>query len=76
VATETRLKHYMELRGVRPAVLAAACNVRQETVERWRDGRNGIPAQQLVPLARVLEVTPHALLGWPESPCDDPKVAA
>jgi transcriptional regulator with XRE-family HTH domain len=48
--------------GVRPAVLAAACDVDQSTVHRWKTGRSVIPSNQLRPLADTLGVPVTELL--------------
>lgn len=44
--------------------VAAAADVTYQQVQKYESGLNDPPAALLVKFARVLETTPHALLGW------------
>ena len=61
-----RLAELSAERRVRLVKLAAACDVDQSTVLRWRKGENVIPSDKLPILAGVLGVTVSELMGWPE----------
>jgi plasmid maintenance system antidote protein VapI len=60
-----RLEHLMAERGVKPAVLAVACDVDPTTVHRWKKGHTDIPSRHAVTLARELDVTVDELLTPP-----------
>lgn len=61
-----RLGELIELRRLRPSVVAAHCNVDQSTVHRWKTGATAIPDGQKLRLAAFFDVTVPFLMGWPE----------
>jgi DNA-binding Xre family transcriptional regulator len=56
------LDRLMRERQVRGAKIAAACDVDQSTVYRWKTGKSVIPADKLRPIATVLDVPVEDLL--------------
>ena len=48
--------------------IAAACDVGQDTLLRWRRGQNAIPSDKLLILSRVLDTPVCDLMGWTVEP--------
>ena len=57
-----RLRPAREAAGVSTAAVAAACAVKERTVERWERGEIDIPASRLAQYARALGTTVDRLL--------------
>ena len=59
-----RVKYLREKLGLRPEHLAIALNVSVATIYNLESNKSMIRADRIVPLAKALQVTPDALLGY------------
>lgn len=67
-----RLNELCRIKGVRKAVLAEKIGVPQSTMQTWIARDEDFPARFVVPISRILGVSPVYLLTGEESPDDLP----
>jgi transcriptional regulator with XRE-family HTH domain len=56
------LKHIFKAQGVRQRLIAAQLGVSEPTVSHWASGRQHVPSEFVLPLARLLGVPAERLL--------------
>ena len=56
------LKHVFKAKGIRQRTIAAQLGVSEPTVSHWASGRQNVPSEFVLPLARLLDVPAEALL--------------
>ena len=62
-----RLMFYRRKAHLSQADLAHSLGVARSTISMWEQGRVQVPIDQLPRICRVLDITPHMLLGWEDA---------
>ncbi len=61
------LKNVREMRGYSQQYLASKLNKTQNAIYNWEMGRTSPPAEDVLPICNVLNITPNELFGY--EPC-------
>jgi len=62
------LKHIFKARGIQQRMIAARLGVSEPTVSHWASGRQHVPSEFVLPLARLLDVPVELLLPGGQKP--------